>query len=146
MKYSVETIIDLPITTVVDLFDNPEYMKEWQKGFVSMELLEGRKGEVGSKSMLKYKMGNRDVEMIETLIHYDLPNYFETTFETKGMINRYICEFKAIGSNQTKWINHNEFRGTSLLMKLLTWIMPGAFKRQSKTYMEDFKKWAEQKK
>ena len=60
-------MINLPREKVIELFDNPDNMKHWQLGLVSFENISGTPGEVGTKSRLKYKMGKRDVEMVETI-------------------------------------------------------------------------------
>ena len=67
MKYSNEIEINLPRKKVVELFDNPDNMPKWQEGFVSFEPISGKPGEEGSKATLKYKMGKREVEMVETI-------------------------------------------------------------------------------
>ena len=87
MKYTNEITINLSIDSVIELFDNPENMKYWQKGFVSMEHISGDQGKSGAKSQLKYLMGKRSIEMIETIIENNLPNIFHSTYETKGVIN-----------------------------------------------------------
>ena len=58
MKFSQEIIIDLPREEVIRLFDNPDNMKHWQRGFVSFEPLTGTPGEVGAQARLKYQMEN----------------------------------------------------------------------------------------
>ena len=70
MKYKLEIEIDLPRKKVIDLFDNPDNMRHWQEGFVSFEPLSGTPGQVGAKSRLKYIMGKRDIEMVETIFTF----------------------------------------------------------------------------
>jgi hypothetical protein len=73
MKYSLSIQIDLPREKVVELFDNPENLKLWQPGFISAEHISGEKGHPGSKTRLNYKMGRREIEMIETITSRNLP-------------------------------------------------------------------------
>ncbi len=142
MKYKLEIEIDLPREKVIELFDNPDNMKHWQEGFISFQPLSGTSGEVGAKSQLKYQMGNRKIEMIETITKRDLPDEFSGTYETKGMWNEVKNYFAETGPNKTKWITENEFKSSGF-MKLFTFFMPGVFKKQSYKYMIDFKKFAE---
>ena len=65
MKYSKEIIIDLPREEVISKMEKPENFKYWQKGFISYKHISGTPGKEGSRSKLKYKMGNREIEMIE---------------------------------------------------------------------------------
>lgn len=142
MKYTCEIIIDKPIAEVITLFDDPENMKEWQPGFVSYEHLDGEYGKPGSRMRLKYKMGNRDIEMIETLITRDLPSSFVATYEAKGVFNKIEAHFEELSATRTKWVQHQEFE-MSGMMKVMRWVMPGAFKKQSMIYLRKFKEFAE---
>lgn len=142
MKYTLEIEIDLPREKVIELFDNPDNMKHWQPGFISFEPMSGTSGQVGAKSRLKYKMGNRDVEMVETITKRDLPHEFSGTYETKGMWNGIQNFFTEAGPNKTKWVSENEFKG-SASMNILAFLMPGMFKKQSYQFMVNFKNFAE---
>lgn len=143
MKYSNEIEINLPRKTVVDLFDNPDNMPKWQEGFISFEPISGEPGKKGSKSKLKYKMGKREIEMVETITKNALPDEFNGTYEAKNVFNIISNKFIDQG-NTTKWIAENEFQFSGF-MKLMGLFMPGAFKKQSLKYMKDFKKFAESK-
>ncbi|MGZ5244525.1 MAG: SRPBCC family protein, partial [Bacteroidia bacterium] len=76
MKFTVETEINQPVEKVVKLFDNPENMKHWQPGLISFETISGTPGQPGAKARLKYKMGKREIEMIETITVNKLPEEF----------------------------------------------------------------------
>ena len=80
MKYTVETEINLPIARVVELFDDPENLKHWQPGLLSFEPISGTPGQPGAKSKLKYKMGKRDIEMVETISVRNFPDEFSGTY------------------------------------------------------------------
>ena len=141
MKYTCEIDIDKPIERVIELFDDPENMKEWQPGLVSYEFISGEPGQPGSKMKLKYKMGKREVEMVETLISRHHTS-FSGTYEAKGVWNRIDAEFEKINEDQTRYITRQEFQLKGI-MKLYGWLMPGAFKKQTMVYMRSFKDFAE---
>lgn len=141
MKYSNEVLINLPVKRVVELFDNPVNMKKWMPGLVSFEHLEGKPGYPGAKSKLIYKMGNRNIEMIETIEVRNLPKEFTGTYEANGVWNRVRNTFIDEG-NKTKYVSESEFKLKGF-MKLMGWFMPGAFKKQSQNFLELFKKFAE---
>jgi hypothetical protein len=116
-------------------------MAKWQEGFISFEHVSGNAGEEGAKSKLKYKMGKREVEMIETIIKRRLPDEFNGSYEAKGVFN--IVENKFIDNgDSTKWIVNNEFQFKGF-MKLIAFFMPGAFKKQTLKFMNDFKNFTE---
>lgn len=141
MKYTNEVEINAPVDKVVALFDDPGNLAKWQPGLVSFEPLSGTPGQPGAKSRLRYKMGKRDIEMIETITVRNLPQEFSGTYEAKGVYNIVKNRFIAEGS-RTKYIAENEFRFSGL-MKLIGFLMPGAFKKQSQKYLVLFKDFAE---
>lgn len=142
MKYINEVIINKPIDEITQLFSDPNNMKEWQPGFTSMQLLSGEEGKPGAKSKLHYKMGKRDIEMIETIEVNSLPENFTATFETKGVYNHQKNTFEKLAEDRTRYVAYNEFRFSGI-MKLFGWFMPNAFKKQSQQYMDLFKEFAE---
>lgn len=142
MKYTNEVIIDLPLQKVLELFDSEENMFKWQPELISFEHVSGDKGEVGAKSNLLYKMGKREVEMVETIIKKDLPGEFNFTYEAKGVWNEMKNSFVEVDPSKTKWISHSEFRFSGF-MKLIGFLMPGSFKKQSQLALDRFKAFAE---
>jgi len=143
MKYTCEIEIDLPREKMVALFDNPDNMKFWMPGFVSMTPLTGTPGREGVQSLLKFKMGKRDIEMIESITKRNLPEEFNGTYETKGVFNIQNNRFVSLGPSKTKWISESECRFSGY-MKIFGFLMPGAFKKQSYKYLVHFKEFAEQ--
>ena len=143
MKYTQEIIINKPIKEVVALFDNPNNLYEWMEGLQKFEHLSGTPGEPGAKSKLLFKMGNREIEMIETITVRDLPTEFSGTYEANGVFNIQKNKFISIAANQTKHVTENEFQFKGVMMKLMGFLMPGAFKKQSYKYLKAFKTFAE---
>lgn len=143
MKYTQVITINLPREEVVEKFSDPGNFRHWQRGFISFKPLSGDFGKAGSKNELKYKMGKREIEMTETVLRNDLPDEFESTYEAKGVYNVQKNRFKEIDKNTTEWISESEFKFSGF-MKIMGWIMPGAFKKQSYQFMEDFKAYAEE--
>jgi len=142
MKYTVEVEINKPLNETVAAFKNPDNLKEWQPGFLSIEHLSGEKGQPGAKSAIKYQMGNREIDMIETIVANDLPERFDAIYDANGVLNKQENTFQAVAENKTRWISHSEFKFSGF-MKLMGWVMPGAFKKQSWKYMEQFKQFVE---
>ena len=142
MKYTVEAEIDLPINRVIELFDSPDNMKKWMQGLQSFELLSGTPGQPGAKSRLRFKMGKREIEMIETVTVRNLPHEFSGTYEVKSVFNIVRNNFIPLSENRTKYVSEQEFQLKGI-MKLLGLLFPGAFKKQSLKYLADFKDFAE---
>ena len=142
MKYKTEVIINAPREKVIEYFDNPENLKKWQPGFISMEHISGEKGEVGSQYKMKYKMRNREIEMIETITKKQLPDQFYGTYEANGVWNSMENHFEALPDGTTRWWADVEFKLKGSI-KVMGWLMPGAFKKQSQKYADNFKEFVE---
>lgn len=142
MKYSNEVLINLPVKKVIELFDSEENLFKWQPELLSFEHLSGEKGEVGAKSKMRYKMGKREVDMVETITAKNLPKEFTATYEAKGVWNEMRNSFDEIDGDKTRWRSdsHFEFSG---FMKFMSIFMSGAFKKQSQRSLDLFKSFAE---
>lgn len=142
MKYTTEVEINRPVERVIELFDNPDNLKEWMQGLQSFEHLSGTPGQPGAKSRLKFKMGKRELEMVETIKVRNLPAEFSGTYEAKGVYNIVTNRFVPLGPDKTKYITEQEFQFKGF-MKIIAFLMPGAFKKQSREYADDFKNFVE---
>ena len=142
MKYTSEIEINKPVDKVVELFDNSDNMGKWMEGLQSFEHISGKPGQVGSKSRLKFKMGKREIEMIETITVRNLPDEFSGTYEAKGVFNLVKNKFVALPGNKTKYVSEQEFQFKGF-MKIIGFLMPAMFKKQSMKYLIDFKNFVE---
>ena len=144
MKYTCEIEINQPVNKVIELFDNADNLTQWMEGLESFEHLSGEPGQPGAKSLLKFKMGNRKMEMTETITVRNLPEDFSGYYEMDGMVNHIKNSFSALSENKTRYVTENEFViKKNLFMKIFAFLMPGQFKKQSMKYLESFKKFAE---
>ncbi len=80
--------------------------------------------------------------MIETVTVRNFPHEFSGTYEAKGVWSETRNLFEDSGDGKTKLVSQNEFR-LGGFMKVIGWLMPGAFKKQSLQYLQDFKSFAE---
>lgn len=143
MKYTTEIVIDLPRDEFLKKLDEPENMKHWQRGLVDFELLSENPTQEGAQMRLQYKMGKREFDMVETILKRNLPKELYTTYDTKGVHNIQKNYFKE-ENGKTRWVSESEFQFSGFGMKVIAFLMPGAFKKQSYKYLEDFKAFAEQ--
>ncbi|WP_422861071.1 SRPBCC family protein [Flagellimonas sp. W118] len=143
MKYITEIVIDLPRDEFLKKLDEPENMKHWQRGLVDFELLSENPTQEGAQMRLQYKMGKREFDMVETILKRNLPEELHTTYDTKGVHNIQKNYFKE-ENGKTRWVSESEFQFSGFGMKVIAFLMPGAFKKQSYKYLEDFKAFAEQ--
>jgi uncharacterized membrane protein len=142
MKFTAGIEINKPIDTVIALFDNADNMFKWMEGLQSFEHVSGTAGQPGAKSKLLFKMGNRIVEMTETILVRNLPDEFTGSYEAKGVYNIVKNRFQKITDDKTKYLTEQEFQFKGF-MKCIAFLMPGAFKKQSVKYLNSFKNFAE---
>lgn len=143
MKYTSEIVIDLPREAVIRALDNPDNMKHWQKGLMGYKVIEGTPGEKGAKMELEYQMGKRNMVMVETIIKNEFPAEFHAHYDAKGVHNEQRNYFYEMQGGKTKWVSDSEFKFAGVGMKIIGFLMPGAFKKQSIKYLNDFKNFAE---
>lgn len=143
MKYTTEITIDIPRSEFIKKLDNPENMKHWQRGLESYKVLSGTPGQEGARMELHYTMGKRKIVMIETIMKRNFPYEFHATYDAKGVHNIQKNYFKDVDDHTTKWISEAEFQFSGFMMKLIGFLMPGIFKKQSVKYQKDFKDFAE---
>ncbi len=141
MIYTTSRTIQAPRSRVVELFDDPANMQKWQPGLESAQLIKGRSRQPGAETHLKFKMGKREMEMKETIELRELPDKFDCIYEANGVWNRVRNQFVDRGE-QTEWTMESEFKFKGM-MKLMGWIMPGAFKKQTGKNMDQFKEFVE---
>ncbi|MEM9143822.1 MAG: SRPBCC family protein [Bacteroidota bacterium] len=143
MKYTTEIIVDLPLEEFIKKLDDPENMKHWQRGLQGYSQLSGSPGKAGAQMELRYKMGKRDMVLVETVLKNDFPHEFHATYDTKGVHNVQKNYFTDLEGTRTRWKSESDFQFSSFMMKAMGFLMPGAFKKQSRIYAEDFKAFAE---
>lgn len=118
-------------------------MQHWQRGLVSHEFTHGVPAEKGSKMILNYDNKGRKFSLEETIIERDLPHKFDATYVMPGMNNLQRNTFESTPDGKTKWVSHAKFNTRNILYKIMMFLMPGQFKKQSRIIMDDFKAYVE---
>jgi len=144
MRYNCEVTIEKHIEVVVKEFNDPEAIYEWMEGLESFELLEGEAGKRGAKSKMTFKTKNRTFSMIETIWENDLPEKYSATYTAGGVTNNMDVTFQKVDDHRTRYYTEQEFIFKPFGMKLMGWLMPGAFKKQTMKFLNAFKKYVEE--
>jgi uncharacterized protein YndB with AHSA1/START domain len=142
MQYTIRVEIDLPRAEVFECYTNPNLYSTWMESLVSMEILQGEPEEVGTRTQMAHKMGKREIGMLETVTHREFPSRSVATYEADGVWNQAINHFEEIEGGGTAWVMETEFQCKGL-MWLITTLMPGMFKKQTRQTMEAFKAFIE---
>lgn len=143
MKYSEEVLIAAPRDEVIARYDNYDNLPKWQESYVSHEHLEGEPGATGSRTRVRHQMGKSEEDLIETIEARAFPDRQVTVYECGPVWNRNVSTFDAIDGMQTRWTMEVEFRASGLMMKVMMFLMPGAFKKQTRKAMTQFKAYVE---
>ena len=141
MKYTTHVTIDRPRSDVIEKFADSRNYSAWMESLVSMEVLEGEPGKVGTKTRLAHKMGKREVVMLETITHRENPSLLTATYESDGVWNQAINRFED-EDGATRWVMETEFKCTGI-MWLMTTLMPGMFKKETRKTMAAFQAFME---
>ena len=143
MKYTVSILINAPLEKVVALWENPAHFHQWQDGFESITHLEGVPNTKGAKSKIVLSDKIR-IELIETIITYNLPTEKSALYEHIHMTNTQTTRFEANGNTQTRYISEVEYlKFNGFMVKLMAKFFPGKFKGQSEKWMQQFKAFVE---
>jgi hypothetical protein len=143
MTYTTEIKVDVPLEEFMKKMDNVENLKHWQHGLVSAEHVSGDLGELGAKLKLSYQFGRRKMTLIETITKRNFPQEFHANYTTKSMHTIQENYFERTPEGFTKWTSKSEILPLNLVMRILLFLMPNIFKKQSLKYMQDFKTFAE---
>jgi len=142
LKYSCDIDLNLPRDRVSELFQDPERIRDWQPTYLRMELVSGDPGKAGNVHDVFHKMGKREMKVVETITQNDMPNRFVATYESGGVWNVLENDFTDTPDGGTHWHIETEFRCTGF-MRIVTALVPGMFKKQTRKMQSDFKAFAE---
>ncbi len=144
MKFKGSIEITKSREEVVKYFEDPKYLKEYQDGFVSKELVSGTAGKEGAVSKMMYKYGKRDMELTETILTNNLPEYFESSYHHIHMDNFMRCKFISLDDNRTRYEYEFEYTRINWVMpKLIAILFPGMYRKQGEKWMKQFKEFVE---
>ena len=138
MNHTLEVTIKKPINDVIAFHQDPEKYPLWMEGLKNHEVISGKAGELDTVSTFVFDMKGRTMEMKETVIESNLPEKYEVRYDAPGIVNTVGFSFSKIDEESTKVINYNEFQFSGF-MKVISFFMGGAFKKQSQKYLDDFK-------
>ena len=145
MKFTGSVDINRPKDVVTSFFADPQYLKEYQDGFLRKELVSGNTGEDGAISKMYYQQGKHEMEITETIIANNLPDTFEGFYHHKHMDNTMKCTFVALSERQTRYESEIDYTRVSWVMpKLMAILFPGMFRKQVQKWMDNFKAFVEQ--
>jgi uncharacterized membrane protein len=103
MKVSHTVVIECPLETVWELFDNVENMLEWQDELQSYEMVEGEPGEIGSVRSQTIKQMGVTQRLTATLLEREPPHRAAMHYEGAQAPFTAYDEFTDLGDGTTEW-------------------------------------------
>ena len=135
----VTITIDQPVEAVWDTLMNPDNLKFWLTGFVSVEHISGNYGGTGSVSKLKFLERGKEMELTETAVLVK-PNQ-QYTFNMTGTAFNADTDIRLISfGSRTEMIQTVQFFPKQFLMKLLMPLIKGAMKKKDGKRIDPFQK------
>lgn len=140
MKYTVEITIHCPINHVVDAFLAVEDFPLWQDGFQRYDLLQGSLWQNGAMAEIEFKQNGQKIILEETILENHLPAKIMAQYVHQHMENVQTTYFIQNNAGQTSVISEVEYTAfKGFLPKIMSWVMPKMFEKQSLKRLQDFK-------
>ena len=119
MQLHLERTINRNRDAIWALFDDPDGKQLWQPTLRESTLLEGKFGQVGSVTRLRFAEVGPAAEMVETITALAAPELFAATYATPLATNHVTNRFLALAGDQTRWVLTCEitFKGWARLVK-----------------------------
>lgn len=143
MNYTVKTIIQKPLEEVLEQFHEPSNYMKWMPGIRGHQTVLGAQREAGSKSIFEFTINGRDFTIEETVMKNDRTE-ITAKYVSNGTINTQTTKFSILDVNQTGYEVHESFELKGF-MKVIGFLMPGSFKKQTKEFVEAFKSFVEKR-
>ncbi len=136
--------IEQSLDKVTELFANPNYLKEYQDGFIRKIHISGDEGKTAAISKMYYKHGKNEMELTETITKNALPHTFEAHYHHMHMDNTMKCNFKVLNDKKTRYEYEYEYTRINWIMpRLIAILFPSMYKKPAERWLRQFKAFAE---
>ena len=144
IEYGHEITADKPVEEAWAVSQDVAKFADWLKGFKSIELIEGKQDEIGSK----YKVivnpgeGQDDFEMIQTLVDYKEFDYATLHFDSEVMTFDQTINYKE-ADGKTTITSDSKVAAKGMMMRSMFAVMDllsGSFQKQEAENFENLKK------
>ena len=144
MKFKCSIEINKSRDEVVEYFINPQYLGEYQDGFIHKKLIRGKASQKHTVSKMYYKHGKIDMEIRETIIENNLPESLIGFYHHKHMDNYMRCKFTWLDNNKTLYESEIDYIRINWIMpRLMAILFPSMYRKQVEKWMRQFKEFVE---
>ncbi len=144
MKFNGSVDIAKPREEVVKYFIDPQYLGNYQDGFVRKDHVSGEVSQTGAVAKMYYEYGKRKLELTETILNNNLPESFDAEYHHIHMDNFMRCKFVPIDENNTRYEYEFEYTRINWFMpRLMAILFPSMYRKQGEKWMKQFKEFVE---
>lgn len=141
----VNVTVNAPVEKVWHIFMNPDYLKHWLPGFISIEHLNGPIGKKGSTSKMKFIERGKELEVFEKILFVNPMQQY--SFEMQHGTLNILTDVRFISIGQlTEIIQAVQFSPKGIFMKLMMPLMKGEMKKKMANDLKKLKEFIESKK
>jgi len=140
----VSITINQPVETVWDKLMNPDNLKFWLTGFVSVDHVSGEYGKPGAISKLKFKERGKEIEVTEAVTAIKPNQQYSFTMTSTAFNAETDIRLISFG-NRTEMIQTVQFFPKQFIMKLMMPLLKGAMKKRMGNELISFKNFVETK-
>jgi uncharacterized protein YndB with AHSA1/START domain len=140
----VTVTVNASVDKVWDIFMNPDYLKHWLQGLVSIEHLNGPHGKKGSTSKMKFMERGKELEIIEKVLLVNPMQQYSFDMQHQGLSTLADVRFVSIG-HVTEIIQAVQFSPKGIFMKLMMPFMKGAMEKRMTNDLKKLKEFIESK-
>jgi uncharacterized membrane protein len=140
----VTVTVNAPVEKVWNDFMNPDNLKHWLTGFVSIEHMSGVIGNPGSTSKMKFIERGKEMQIIEKVLQVKPMQQYSFNMQHESVDNLVDVRFVSIGQ-LTEIIQAVQFSPKGILMKLIMPLMKGAMKKRMTDDLKKLKEFIESK-
>ena len=140
--YTVSISINKPIEEVFKTFNDQSVITEWIPSVKSFEVIDQKKGMIGSTYKLIVEDKGNSFEMVETITEFIENKKVGLQFDAQGMLKTDLINFTSEGD---KTIIRNEAvcKGTTFLLKCTFPYFKSIFKKTDQESLDNFKAYIE---
>ncbi len=142
MQLEFNVTINRPIEEAIEILLDIKQMKSYMDGLLNVEVISGRRGELGCKTRYEFKKYGRRVDVYEELVKVDLPSTYNVFYIVNGQNQYQESSFVRKANNKTEY---------KLIIKqthgllFLGFILKRSIKKAANKFMRDFKNYVESK-
>jgi hypothetical protein len=144
MTYTITSVINAPIELVQEFLTDIEHQLIWRKWATSIDPLKGDKEGI-SAARYTYLVDKRKTIIKEVLLINNLPTFRKVKTYAIGAYSVEEISLKKGVAGSTELVIKTDMTPERFSIKILMWLLPSLFKKQTQMLVDQLKEYAESK-